>query len=95
MGTVGDQAPHQPSAQRPRRPHRDDHPRQPAPADADADAKADRLVYLGADQDGTLLEVMVIETDRGLLVIHAMPMRDKYRPYLDPEAGEHDAQSPL
>lgn len=67
--------------------------RQPAPADADA--KADRLVYLGADQDGTLLEVMVIETDRGLLVIHAMPMRDKYRPYLDPEAGEHDAQSPL
>jgi len=31
----------------------------------------------------TPLEVMAIETDRGLLVIHAMPMRDKYIPYLE------------
>jgi len=63
--------------------------RQPAPADSTA--RDDRLIFLGPDQDGTLLEVMAVETDRGLLVIHAMAMREKYRPYLDPEEGEDDA----
>lgn len=56
--------------------------KQPPPTNAPAGAD-DRLVFLGPDQDGTLLEVMAIETDRGLLVIHAMPMRDKYIPYLE------------
>jgi hypothetical protein len=60
--------------------------RQPAPAESPA--QDDRLVYLGADQDGTLLEVMAVETDRGLLVIHAMPIRAKYRRYLE---GDDDA----
>ncbi len=39
-----------------------------------------RLVYLGDDADGVALEVMAIELeDSGLLVIHAMPLRERYR----------------
>jgi hypothetical protein len=39
-----------------------------------------RLVYLGDDADGQPLEVMAIELPTGdLLVIHAMPLRAKYR----------------
>lgn len=38
-----------------------------------------RLVFLGPDADGELLEVMAIETDRGgLLIIHAQPIRGRY-----------------
>ena len=38
---------------------------QPAPADnANRD---DRIVFLGADRDGTVLEVMAVETEAGLL----------------------------
>jgi hypothetical protein len=50
-------------------------------APADALARADpRLVYLGEDADGVALEVMGIELEDGsLLVIHAMPLRDRYR----------------
>ena len=49
----------------------------PAGAPAGADP---RLVYLGDDADGVALEVMAIELeDGGLLVIHAMPLRDRYR----------------
>jgi hypothetical protein len=49
----------------------------PAGARASADP---RLVYLGDDADGVALEVMGIELeDGGLLVIHAMPLRDRYR----------------
>jgi len=40
-----------------------------------------RLVYLGDDADGRPLEVMAVETAGDeLLVIHAMPLRDKYKP---------------
>jgi hypothetical protein len=39
-----------------------------------------RLVYLGDDADGVALEVVAIELEEGsLLVIHAMPLRDRYR----------------
>jgi hypothetical protein len=39
-----------------------------------------RLVFLGDDTDGTALEVMAVElNDESLLVIHAMPLRDRYR----------------
>jgi hypothetical protein len=39
-----------------------------------------RLVYLGADATGQVLEVMAVELEDGdLLVIHAMPLRNKYR----------------
>jgi len=47
-----------------------------------------RLVFLGDDQNGVTLEVVAIETDDGLLVIHAMKMRSKYRPYL--QGRQHD-----
>lgn len=61
--------------------------REPAPEQT-ADA-LDRIVFLGADETGALLEVMGVElADDALLVIHAMPMRAKYLPYLqgDPDA---------
>jgi hypothetical protein len=47
----------------------------------DAPAEADpRLLYLGDDADGVALEVMAIELEDGrLLVIHAMPLRNRYR----------------
>jgi hypothetical protein len=54
--------------------------REPAPEDSPLDD--DRIVFLGPDQNGVLLEVMAIETDQGLLIIHAMKMRRKYRPFL-------------
>jgi len=39
-----------------------------------------RLVFLGDDAKGTALEVMAVELeDKSLLVIHAMPLRDRYR----------------
>jgi hypothetical protein len=39
-----------------------------------------RLVFLGDDAQGKPLEVMAIELpDGGLLVIHAMSLRSKYR----------------
>ncbi len=38
-----------------------------------------RLVFLGPDEHGELLEVMAIETDTGdLLIIHAQPIRNRY-----------------
>jgi hypothetical protein len=38
------------------------------------------LVFLGDDADGLALEVMAIALEDGsLLVIHAMPLRDRYR----------------
>ena len=52
---------------------------EPAPAGAPAGA-VPRLVYLGDDSDGIPLEVMAVELEDGsLLVIHAMPLRDRYR----------------
>jgi hypothetical protein len=39
-----------------------------------------RIVYLGDDADGQELEVMAVELEGGgLYVIHAMPLRKKYR----------------
>jgi len=41
----------------------------------------ERLLFLGGDDDGAPLEVMAIELDSGdIYVIHAMPLRKKYRP---------------
>jgi hypothetical protein len=38
-----------------------------------------RLVFLGPDEQGELLEVMAVETDNdGLLIIHAQPIRNRY-----------------
>jgi hypothetical protein len=39
-----------------------------------------RVVFLGDDPQGHPLEVMAVELPKGgLLVIHAMPLRNKYR----------------
>ncbi len=54
--------------------------REPAPEDSPLGD--DRIVFLGPDQNGVMLEVMAIEIDQGLLIIHAMKMRRKYRPFL-------------
>jgi len=41
---------------------------------------APRLVFLGEDSDGAPVEVIAVETDYGgLLVIHAMERRPRYR----------------
>lgn len=52
---------------------------QEPPAGSPDDASL-RLVFLGDDEDGLALEVMAVELDDdSLLVIHAMPLRDRYR----------------
>lgn len=52
---------------------------QEPPIDAPASASL-RLVFLGDDAEGMALEVMAVELeDDALLVIHAMPLRDRYR----------------
>lgn len=39
-----------------------------------------RIVYLGEDEDGQEVEVMAVELESGgLYVIHAMPLRKRYR----------------
>lgn len=56
--------------------------RQPAPAHSPL--TDERIVFLGVDQKGVLLEVMAVETDQGgLLVIHAMPIRNRYLKLLE------------
>jgi len=64
------------------------------PANAPAGASA-RLVFLGDDAKGTALEVMAIELEDGsLLVIHAMPLRDRYRDqYEEVKNGEAQEES--
>jgi hypothetical protein len=43
-----------------------------------------RLVFLGPDEQGELLEVMAIQTeDGGLLIIHAQPIRQRYLQFLE------------
>lgn len=58
------------------------------PAPADSPHRDDRIIFLGPDPDGTMLEVMAVETAGGLLVIHAMPIRSKYLQYLKGAADE-------
>jgi hypothetical protein len=42
-----------------------------------------KVLYLGPDRAGNLLEVVAVQTDdRGEIVIHAMRMRAKYEPFL-------------
>jgi len=40
----------------------------------------DRRVFLGDDATGRALEVMAVPTKTGLLVIHVMDLRTKWRP---------------
>jgi hypothetical protein len=49
-------------------------------AAVDPQSEADRLLFVGDDQQGVPLEIMGIELDDGsLLIIHAMKMRRAYR----------------
>jgi Ribbon-helix-helix protein, copG family len=49
-------------------------------ADIDPDADPPKLLAIGPDRAGNLLEVVVLTlADGKLLVIHAMPLRRKYR----------------
>jgi uncharacterized DUF497 family protein len=53
--------------------------RVPAPDELD-----DRLLYLGDDEEGRALEIMAVELESGdLFVIHAMPMRRRYRAHYE------------
>ncbi len=50
-----------------------------------------KVLYLGPDRAGNLLEVVSVARDDGSeIVIHAMPMRSKYEPFLRGE-GDSDA----
>jgi hypothetical protein len=52
---------------------------QDPPADAPETAGS-RLIFLGDDEEGIALEVMAVELEEdALFVIHAMPLRDRYR----------------
>jgi len=44
-----------------------------------AAGRQERLVFVGDDESGRALEVMAVRTDGGLLVIHAMDLRPKWR----------------
>jgi len=53
---------------------------EPPPAGSGAARRSPRLVYLGSDVAGHVLEVMAVQlANDTLLVIHAMPIRGKYR----------------
>lgn len=55
------------------------HLEEPPPSNGPG-SRSMRHVYLGEDVDGRALEVMAVELPSGgLLVIHAMPLRAKYR----------------
>jgi hypothetical protein len=58
------------------------------PAPLGSRLTSERLIFLGADEDGVMLEVMAVETDYGVLIIHAMKMRSKYANHLE---GHDDA----
>jgi hypothetical protein len=47
---------------------------------AGEDGQEDRLVYLGDDPRGRALEVMGVPIDGGILLIHVMDLRPKWRP---------------
>lgn len=47
-----------------------------------------KVLYLGPDRAGNLLEVVAVAYSDGEIVIHAMRMRSKYEPFL---RGEGDS----
>ena len=88
VGEILDQASDQPCAQRALNPQcRRDH--RPARSGRQPN-RDDRIVFLGPDQDDTMLEVMAVETEAGLLVIHVMRIRPKHLEYLEGARDEED-----
>ena len=51
-------------------------------APPDSPLKDDRIVFLGPDPSGVMLEVIAVEIEEGLLIIHAMKMRTQYRRFV-------------
>lgn len=45
-------------------------------------SEGDRLLLIGADRNGTLLEIVVLDADGDPVAIHAMPLRQKFYRYL-------------
>lgn len=56
-----------------------------------AEGRDDRLVFLGEDATGRALEVMAVALPDGLLVIHVMDLRPKWRRLY--EEGMRDGQT--
>lgn len=57
-------------------------------------ARSARLVHLGDDADGQALEVMAIQLPaRDLLVIHAMPLRNKYKQQYEETSDDEEDQN--
>lgn len=55
---------------------------------AAGDQDDSKVLYLGPDRAGNLLEIVsVVREDGSEIVIHAMRMRAKYQPFLRPEGG--------
>lgn len=46
----------------------------------------ERFTFVGPDVSGRLLEIGAVETETGLLVIHAMAARPRYRKLFEEEA---------
>jgi hypothetical protein len=57
--------------------------------DLDADADPPKVLAIGPDRAGNLLEVIVLELDDDLLAIHAMPLRPAFHDLL-PQGGDDD-----
>lgn len=55
--------------------------RQPAPEGSPL--RDDRLIHLGDDPTGRALEVVAVEVESGLHVIHVMDLRAKWRDYYE------------
>jgi hypothetical protein len=55
-----------------------------SPPTNDAGVLDSRLVCLGDDANGRAIEVIAVEGDKDdLIVIHAMPLRDKYQAHYE------------
>jgi hypothetical protein len=54
----------------------------PAPDDS-PDKVDERTLHLGPDREGVLPEVVTVATETGMLVIHAMEMRSRYRKLIE------------
>jgi hypothetical protein len=56
---------------------------EPPPAGSPA-SRSTRIVYLGDDEYGQVLEVMAVAGEHGeQFVIHAMPLRERYRKHYE------------
>lgn len=56
---------------------------------APTDEQDERTLYLGDDQTGQALEVLTVPLESGgLLVVHAMDLREKYRPEYEAAKAE-------